>query len=146
MELEHALPPRFSFYELGEILPAPENTVAALAPEALIDCAAISIRFEGDVAGSLLLILDRGLDLDIYSEVANVIASRFVGALASSRETDVMITPPTVLSETQIARIPALAAAPGTFTRDYRHLLRDGRSVPLQILVVPAPPRGGARA
>ena len=148
MELDQALPKDFAFYEMGEILAQAETPQGTLAPEALSDCAAVSIRFDGDISGTLILLFDRGLDLDVYSEVANVLASRFATSLAS--ELDVMITPPSVLSETQIQRLPQLAAVPTAIARAYRHVLSDGRSLPLQFLVIPSTRpnsrKGGARA
>ncbi len=60
---------------------------------------AVAFQINGDVQGVLLLLFDFGLDSDMYAEVGNVIASRFVAQL------DAVISPPKTLNHSQLERL-----------------------------------------
>lgn len=127
-----AMPETFDFYHLGKVEARPAEAEDFLDLE---DSVFMGFRFQGDLNGILIAVFDRGLDLSTYTELGNIIASRFATRLSDASSIDVMISPPQTLGEPLFRKLTS--AAPSLLSRTYRHL--DGKlSVPIQVLLLPA--------
>lgn len=134
--LLEALPQGFDFYHLGRIELREEGTIGAL-PEwnTSDDRIGIAFSIEGEARGVLALLVSNGLDLSTYSEAGNIIASRLASDLADRHGLEVSISPPRVLSRSQLQ---LLFKSGERTTRSYVH--RYGlHAIPLQAVLLPAP-------
>jgi hypothetical protein len=103
--LGQALPGTFSFYHLGQISPETQKDDGRFTDASQIeraDRSALGIRIQGDVQALMLVLVDEGLDLSIYSEVANVLASRLATQLSAQHDIDVVISAPVALSPSRL--------------------------------------------
>ena len=128
-----ALPERFSFYHLGEIrqeASAPE--FLQLHALDLSDQFAVGFRLSGDVQAALVLLLDEGLDVSMYSEAGNVLASQLVTELARGSELDVALSPPLTLRGPQLERLTR-AGGP-SLSRNYLHAYGTNL-IPMRVLL-----------
>jgi hypothetical protein len=133
--LTQALPTGIDFYHLGRI-----ELEQTSAPERL-DLATghfgIGYRLEGEIRGGIVLCLGEGLDVSVYSEAGNIIASQLASALSAERQLEVSISPPRVLTSQQFRSL--LASGIATL-RTYIH--RQGHppgneAVTLRVLLLP---------
>lgn len=100
-----ALPDKFAFYHLGHVQKqqSGKETNATAADTDYHN--AIAILMHGEIKATLILMLHDGLDPSIYSEFANIIASRLAKQLQVKENIEAMISPPLPLSSEQTARL-----------------------------------------
>lgn len=147
-KIADALPDHFPFYDLGEVESAGHRLPEEISPQnSFEDCYAVAFRFYGDVSATLLVVFDKGLDVSVYSELGNILASHAATELARDHDdAQLMISPPRVLGEKQMAR---LLKERGPFLqRAYLHFCRDapggaGKEIPVRVIVLPTPDGGG---
>lgn len=140
--ISHALPERFPFYHLGEVSPASDAVSSSgdLPPaEALAEAEIVGFRISGELQGLALILFERGLDLSTYTEMGNLLAGRFVTRLSSEQGIDAMISAPFIPSEAQLSRVRETVrmARKPVLRRPYLHVHPDGRSSPVQFLLIP---------
>jgi hypothetical protein len=103
--LTQSLPENFSFYHLGEIA-LRDSTLSSRSFQAPLDPnddrAALAYSFRGDIQATVVLLLEPGLDVSMYSEAGNIIASKLATVLAEKHGVDVVISPPTRLERKQL--------------------------------------------
>lgn len=109
-----ALPLRFAFYNMGEVELQQETTPIDE------DVSAISYRMYGDVKSLLIVLFPKGLDLSLYAELGNVIASKIATQLSSDTSLDVMVSPPQILNEVQTQKLRL--SQEHMIRRNYAHL------------------------
>lgn len=133
-----ALPERFDFYHLGSVArlpeePQPADPSANLAAE---NSFAVGFGFHGDMRGLLVLLIDKGLDLEVYSELGNLLAARVALELHRNGGLDVMISPPYSINPKRLGEL--LASPPGKMIRQaYTH--RYGASeIRMEALILPS--------
>ncbi|MFL5813575.1 MAG: chemotaxis protein CheC [Bdellovibrionia bacterium] len=102
--LTQSLPENFSFYHLGVIAlrDAVSDQSARTIPDPNDDRAALAYHLRGDVQATVVLLLEPGLDVSMYSEAGNIIASKLATILAEKHGVDVVISPPARLERTQL--------------------------------------------
>jgi predicted phosphatase len=122
--LERSLPEQFPFYHLGEISAESSPSPIRISKLELAGRAAVGVSLLGDVRALLLVLVEEGLDLSLYSEVANILASQLSNRLAISEGMDVVISAPSPVSAERLQTLlrPEREAA----VRRYLH--RDGQS------------------
>jgi len=98
--LTHSLPENFSFYHLGEIALRDRSSLPATLPTD--DRAAMAYTLRGDIQAAVVLMLEPGLDLSMYSEAGNIIASRLATQLAEKHGIDVVLSAPVRLERAQL--------------------------------------------
>jgi hypothetical protein len=130
--LEDSLPKKFDFYHLGS---------AELKP---LECdfnesCAIAFRLYGELNAVLVVLFEKGLDVDTYSEFGNIIASQLVTHLNSNEAFDIMISPPRVLQTEQLEWM-AQQSKPA-IRRTYAHLFNN-LVIPVETLILPANSEG----
>lgn len=134
-----ALPECFDFYHLGSVArdeAAQPEPVAPLEALAFEDRFAIGFGFHGDMRGLMILLLDKGLDLEVYSELGNLLAARIALELHRKGGLDVMISPPYSLSPKRLEEI--LASPPGKMIRQ-AYLHRYGSAtVRMEAVILPS--------
>jgi hypothetical protein len=140
-ELTEALPAQgFDFYHLGQVLPeAPGG-----APEDLADLRAMAFTLQGESRGVFAVAFDRALDASTYTELGNVLASRFADGLSRARGHAVLISPPRELEGSRLAALAALSRGP-VIRRAYLHV-HNGVAVRVEALILPVPSEGTANA
>jgi chemotaxis protein CheY-P-specific phosphatase CheC len=119
--LTHSLPENFSFYHLGEITLRDRAQMQGELPTALPndDRAALAYTLRGDLQAAVVLMLEPDLDLSMYSEAGNIIASRLATQLAEKHGIDVVLSAPVRLER---AQLELLATAMPEFTeKTYVH-------------------------
>jgi hypothetical protein len=126
--LENSLPASLPFYHLGEIR---EAGPGALSPDELEDLSAIGYSLQGDVRGVLVILVEKGLDDEVYSEAGNLIASRLATELGAAHGLDVMISPPRSLAPEQILRLAPRFLVSKTYL--HRH---EDHAVPVQVAIL----------
>ncbi|MGK5084160.1 hypothetical protein WDW37_12760 [Bdellovibrionota bacterium FG-1] len=139
--LIESLPKQFSFYHLGEVRLTPSVSVPSDETTLPKNPVAVAFSVEGDVRGSMLLLFEEGLDVSVYSEMGNVIASQMVTSLAEKEGVDLYISPPKILSSVQLSTI--LKNQHGV-ARTYLHQPPNAPSILLQALVIPTETHGYA--
>src|SRR4051812_2282889 len=95
-QLSQALPRSFNFYHLGKVELQAEIVQPHSTPEEGIT--GFGFQFKGDLNASLILLVEDGLDLSIYAEVGNILASKVANHLFENYQLQVAITPPHKLS------------------------------------------------
>ncbi|MCM2324398.1 MAG: hypothetical protein NDJ90_14160 [Oligoflexia bacterium] len=134
--LREALPEGFDFYSLGTLVVAPEPTGTLDDPAELAELAFVAFRYSGDEQGLILTAFDRGLDSSMYTEMGNVLASRFADRLSRlSDGVGVGISPPLAL-EAEPARRLLQAAAQRRTERLFHHV-HGNIAVPVRMIVLP---------
>lgn len=131
-----ALPEKFSLYHLGEVTGQPDAAKGELSSGD--DSQAVSFRLHGDAEGVLLVLFERGLDVSLYTELGNIIASQAVTRLQQQKGLEVMISPPRLLGREQLAKLLASLSSVAIphLRRTYLHT--NGRViVPVETLYLP---------
>jgi hypothetical protein len=132
LQLVDALPQQITFYHLGEvILQGSQNQDLAD-----LDSQGVLYKFSGDFNAVLILLFARDLDISMYSELGNIIASQIVQQLSGAKDLDLMISPPQLLKEGQLKRITQ--NNPTFVQRTYGHFYKNS-VIPVEALVMPAP-------
>jgi hypothetical protein len=133
--LIRSLPENFSFYHLGEISLRNPNEIRQASLTLPIDDrrAALAYRLRGDLQAEVVLMLEPGLDLSMYSEAGNIIASRLATQLAEKHQIDVVISPPTRLEHEQLARLMSVTVE--KIEKTYVHSYA-GREILLEALIL----------
>jgi hypothetical protein len=141
-ELSQALPSSFNFYHLGtiELQSSPPQTSSILEDQAVIG---LAFKLNGDLNASFILLVEPDLDLSIYSEVGNILASKLVNQLYSSHNLQVGITPPYQLSYKQIIKIMGEGSP---FTRQTYFHVYENQIIQLETLLVPHNIEGAGNA
>lgn len=129
--LANALPSHFQFYHLGEVEMTPLLNSFA-------DTTSIAYRLSGEITALLVLSFAKELDMSIYSEVGNIIASRLVTQL-SEEGIDVTISSPKHLDPKQIKLL--LGNKESIIRRTYAHLLKNS-VIPLEATIFAASQEG----
>lgn len=131
--LTHSLPENFSFYHLGEIA----LRESAQAPASLLDPsdqrAALAYTFRGDIQAAIVLFIEPGLDISMYSEAGNIIASQLATRLAEKHGIDVVLSPPTRLERSQLQLLAS--TMPEVAEKTYVHS-HAGKEVLLEALLL----------
>lgn len=105
---EGALPGKFEFYHLGEVVPARDPSALDLSSRS-----AVAFGIQGDARSLAIVLFDRALDLSTYTELGNVIVSRLASHL------DVMISPPREITSSRAREL--MATAPVIARKTYLH-------------------------
>src|SRR5690606_23584345 len=105
----------------------------------------IQDRATEDPIAWLVLVHDLGLDSATYTEMGNVIASRFAGTVARERSLakGAWVSPPRALDSNALSRLLARRPTGGHEARHYSHLHR-GHVIPIRAFVLPASMEGAA--
>jgi hypothetical protein len=101
----------------------------------LEDLNAVAFSFQGDFRGVLVILIEKGLDISIYSELGNILASRIATELNSDGY-DVMVTPPRLLQSAQIERL--IQTPHKKIHGKYQHLYQS-TVVPVETVLIPFP-------
>jgi hypothetical protein len=117
--LLEAFPQVVSFYHLGTVNASAPSTTLTLTASELSEKVGLLFRFLGDFSGSFLFLFDKGLDLSIYSELGNVLASQIATHLSENHERDILISPPHTLTHTQLVTL--LKSSQPRFQQTYFH-------------------------
>jgi hypothetical protein len=144
--LGRSLPDRFPFYHLGEIAVS-ESQFTDSSQIETEGRSAIGIRIYGDFPAMLLVLVDEGLDLSIYSEVANILASRLSTQLSASQEMDILISAPTPLSASRLKDL--IRPNQAVLGKRYMHCVSGGSAgvtLGVDAILVPDSPTGEIRA
>jgi chemotaxis protein CheY-P-specific phosphatase CheC len=140
MDLQSAFPENFEFYNQGmvkEDAPSRDRDAWVIEP----DSVAAAITLQGDVRGVFLLIFGSSLDFSTYSEMANVLAGKFVTELSEKNGQDVLISPPRRLSFEELCSL--IVSDDSLVRTSYSHLLSaQDRPVSMQAVVVQVPSSG----
>jgi hypothetical protein len=137
-QIVESLPYSFNFYHLGKVElqnHLPDHFQDSLSDESKSLASGIGFHLRGDLNATLAILFDRDLDLSIYSEVGNILASKIANQLFLDRQLQVEISPPQLLSEIQLETI--LMSGPSTIRKAYVHQY-DDKMVYLQTLLVPS--------
>ncbi len=130
--LTHSLPENFSFYHLGEIaLSDSKKTRSALLDES-DNRAALAYTLRGDIQAAIVFLIEPGLDLSMYSEAGNIIASRLATQLAEKHGIDVVLSSPVRLERAQLALL--VSATREITNKTYVHS-HAGKEVLLEALL-----------
>jgi hypothetical protein len=148
LEWARFLPDKFEFYHLGEVQASsdPISREVRIA-ESFTDCigAAFLIRDRAtsDTLAWLVLVFDQGLDAATYTELGNVIASRFAGNLARDLQLieGALPSPPRTLNAPQLSRLFSMNSSREQEARVY-HPARQGTLVPVRAYVLSSPTEG----
>jgi len=116
--LGEAFPKNVPFYHLGTVTATPAADLKLTSSE-LSEKVGLIFRFLGDYSGSFLFLFDKGLDVSVYAELGNVLASRISTHLSQNHQLDTMISPPQSLSDKQLLKV--LENAPH-FQQTYLHM------------------------
>ena len=133
-QLSEALPSSFNFYHLGKVELQPD-----LQPPTYDALYGISFHLRGDLHAILVILLEKNLDLSLYSELGNILASKIANQLFVDRQLQVEISPPQTLSENQLASI--LQSGSSTTRKTYVHRY-ENKIFYLETLFVPSPLEG----
>ncbi|MCM2278404.1 MAG: chemotaxis protein CheC [Oligoflexia bacterium] len=148
--VQEALPEGFAFYSLGNLEVAPAGVrpeagpeLAELSEEALGELALVAFRYSGDARGVVITAFDRGLDLSIYTELGNILASRFADRLAALEDgVGISISPPIELPPERFAKM-LKGTSQRRVERIYHHIAGQSR-IPVRMVVLPDISRKGA--
>ena len=135
-----SLPSSFPFYHLGQVAQLTQGTIESETELASSDLIAVAFTFQGETHGVLALLFNQDLDVSIYSEMGNIIASQMANTLQLSHGLDVSISPPRLLTHHQLKKL--LSGSHGK-VRTYLHQ-HEGRVIPLQTFVVSSEETGHA--
>jgi hypothetical protein len=128
-----ALPASFPFYHLGEVRAA-EGMAADQSAFDLSRSIGIGFSLLGDARGLILMVFNSTLDLSIYTEIGNTIASKIATQLSVSDGVGVMISPPRSLTPDQVARL--MSGRTPLIQKTYTHVHRDD-AVPILVWALP---------
>jgi hypothetical protein len=138
--LIESLPQSFPFYHLGEARLRPSSSESAQEIHCE-DRSGIAFTLQGEVRGVLALVFDEGLDVSTYSEFGNIIASQMATHLESRHGLTTRISPPRVLTESQLRNF--LQQLGPRFARTYLHQ-HQGHVISIQALVISTEETGHA--
>lgn len=133
-KLLNAFPDGFDFYHIGRVEPIKDAGTIALSPADLQHRICFAFSLQGDIRGSLLLLIDESFalnhGLDASAEMGNILASRFAMKLNSDFDLDVLISPPINISRERAAKLIELTKNDGIISlqQDYQHGLEDSLS------------------
>jgi len=134
--LKNAMPKEFSFYHLGSVEMQSTRELETQNSElALDDLNAVAYSFQGDFRGVLVVLVEKGLDVSIYSEMGNILASRMATELMQDGY-DVMISPPRLLQTEQLDKL--MKTSLKKIQGKYAHLYQN-TTVPIDVLLIPFP-------
>ncbi|MEO5969098.1 MAG: hypothetical protein ABIQ95_04160 [Bdellovibrionia bacterium] len=135
-QLSEALPSSFNFYHLGkvELQPDLRNPVYGSFDAAGDLPCGIGFYIQGDLNATLVILLEKNLDLSIYSELGNILASKITNQLYVDRQLQLTISPPQPLSEYQLVNV--LKNKLSTIRKIYIHRY-ENQIVYLETLLVP---------
>jgi chemotaxis protein CheY-P-specific phosphatase CheC len=131
--LTHSLPETFSFYHLGQIALRDSGKAKAALLDPNDDRAALAYTLRGDIQAAVVLLLEPGLDVSMYSEAGNIIASKLATQLAEKHGIDVVLSPPTRLERSQLQLLAS--ATPEIAEKTYVHS-HAGKEVLLEALLL----------
>jgi len=137
-KISDSLPERFPFYSFGEVSRGDETRFTGQLD--VESKQAVSFRLLGDPAALLVVLFEEGVDVSMYCELGNILASKLCQKLSEGGEGDLMITPPLLLNEAQLRRL-AHSNIP-SIHRTYQHTY-DNRTVLLETLILPIFTAGG---
>ena len=103
--LHEALPEKIPFYHLGMIEASESRTAEGIGETLSPDRSALAYALQGDLQALLLLTMESGLDLSVYAEAGNLLASQVATRLSQQNGLDVMISPPRQLDADQLATL-----------------------------------------
>ena len=138
-QLSEALPSSFNFYHLGKVELQPEELQPDLQLSTHDALYGISFHLRGDLHATLVILLGKNLDLALYSELGNILASKIANQLFVDRQLQIEISPPQLLSENQLASI--LESGSSTTRKTYVHRY-ENKIFYLETLFVPSPLEG----
>lgn len=139
-EWSAVLPQHFQFYHLGEVS---SKALFNKTENPLKDALAVGYQIKGDIQAVVLVIFDRGLDLSVYSELGNVLASQIANQLHSQKGFDVLISPPQILSESLFENIQR--SQKPLLKRTYAHVYHNF-VIPIETWILKALPEGVGHA
>lgn len=131
--LTQSLPENISFYHLGEIALRDSVKPQKTALNSSDDRAALAYTLRGDIQAAVVLLIEPGLDLSMYSEAGNIIASRLATELADKHGIDVVLSPPTRLERSQLQLLAS--TTPEIAEKTYVHTYA-GKDVLLETLLL----------
>lgn len=126
-ELRSAMPERFPFYHLGLV----ERTEAPL-DLGTTDRLAFAFGIYGEFQGTLVLLVERGIDTSVYSEIGNTMASLFATRLSARGELT-QISAPKMLDSLSLGRVFNLSRI--ILTERYLHMAQ-GRVIPMEVMLL----------
>jgi CheC-like family len=131
-QFSNSFPRDFDFYHLGKVALTPSNT---LFEELTVDdLDTVIFHLYGDVRALVILFFQKSLDRSTYTELGNVLASQIATQLASQTGTDVMISPPQHLNDSQRNQI--IRHKLPLIRKNYLHYV-ENLVVPLETWVLP---------
>jgi CheY-specific phosphatase CheX len=125
--LMQALPEPFSFYGLGEVAPS----MAPIEIDEEAEAAVFSLS--GEIRGMIAVLFDRDLDTSMYTEMANVLASRVATKLSKDDGLTAIISPPRMMKAPDV--LDLVEGHPAVF-RAYTHLYQQ-QMIPVQLVILP---------
>ena len=138
LNYESTLPNQFPFYDLGRVERIDDAAFSAEIGEDQMGVA-FSLYTADELSPTgmralLLLILDEGLEKDVYMEVGNIIASKVAAQLNKAMSEPFLITPPLLLQNPAIQRLARMNRLILTDTA-YRHIEAD-KTIPLRVMLI----------
>ncbi len=123
-QLFEALPSSFNFYHLGKVELLSESDFPAsphLPPSPLSDETShgLSFHLRGDLNATFIVLFRKDLDLSIYSELGNILASKIANQLLVEKNLQIAISPPHALSNQEMERLFEIESFP--VRRTYVH-------------------------
>lgn len=135
-QFSDALPQEFDFYHLGKVTQKPST-------EDFKEYSAVAFQFYGEWNAILVLLFSKDLDLDLYAEMGNILASRIALQLNQEKGLDLMISPPQVIQEKTLERM--IQSANLVLHHSYAHLYQNS-VIPVKTLLFSTQAEGDAYA
>lgn len=130
--IEQALPEGFDFYDHGTVTPDLVQDYQ-LDENVFLGCRAVGFKLFDDTDQWIIIFFDQELDQDIYTEMANLLASQFANQIARKDDQSFLISPPQHISISLLEKW--IRINPPTTARRYWHSLH-GKLYPLWMLVI----------
>jgi hypothetical protein len=117
-----ALPEAFSFYHLGSVVTCPHPVLSPTFEE---NKTFIGFQLDADIRAILIVAFEKGLDLSLYSEMGNILASRLATEISQEIGEDVLLSPPQMLSLGLLRKILQTPSKDSLIHRRYTHTHAD---------------------
>jgi hypothetical protein len=123
------LPEHFEFYDQGLVTRTQKSDDQFRVGQRTLG---LAYRIYGDWEGMIVLLIEQSLDLSMYSEIGNVIASRFASQLGDGPDT--LISPPMTLDPELIL---LYSKQNQRVAATYQHAC-EGKLIPLRVWILEA--------
>lgn len=135
MTVRQALPAEFDFYDQGKVKihDTLDLEVSADSVGVAFSIYPMDESHEG-FRSVLLAVFAPGLDKDFYTEMGNIIASRFATQIGNELEEPTMVTPPLFLKNAAVTRLIRLKDQ--VLSKNRYHHTHDGQLTPVDVFVL----------